>query len=323
VTATLGKKRIKGILNMTHFSNRLGAILIGVAVAIPAFADIPVNLRGTWVVDGDATVALLKKSPDWNEEEEQMLPMMQRMWASMSMTITADSISASRGKGKSDTVTADLVSTKKAGHILKITDENDKVTRAAFQFIPQDRLRVLTGKNKSDQGGPIWKRGQPTQDAPSSLEVFAEAMSLASQANTKADNTTHSKPAVQSVAKKQASGAGETGSVTNEISKVVLGMYHAVVVGDYDAATKYVSKEYKERSANAGGGLQRYWGAFLFESKRGKLDLEKTYIRQVKVDSTDANRFRVAVMRVYKSGKKVMKFHYLVKDDGKWKVTTK
>ena len=176
---------------MNHFSKRLGAILVGVAVAIPAFAEIPVNLRGTWVIDTAATTAVMKKSAEWNEEAEQMLPMMQRMWSSMAMTITADSMTASRGKKKEDTVTADLVSTKKTGHILKITDKKGKVTRAAFQLLPKDRFRILMGK-KDDEKSPIWKKGKPSQDVPSNLEMMAEVMSLASQSSTKADNTAHS-----------------------------------------------------------------------------------------------------------------------------------
>jgi hypothetical protein len=302
----LGKKRIKGILNMTHVSNRLGAILFGVAVAIPAFAEIPVDLRGDWVIDADATTAAMKKSSEWNDELEKMWPMQLSSMSRMSMTITSDSLVSKRG-GRSDTVTADLVSTKKTGHILKITDKKDKVTRVAFQLLPKDRLRMLTGR-KSDKDSPIWKKGESAKlDPDADRKLLSEVIATESGVH------------VQSVAKKASYSAGVSEELTNEISKVVLGMYRAAALGNYQEAKQCMSKSFV-KGRYYGRTDSEFWKRYLFVGERGELDTEKTYVWKVVVDPTDPSKATAVTKRVYKKGVRVNMAHRLIKADGKWLV---
>ncbi len=156
------------------------------------FADMAPYL-GEWQVDVPATFEAGKESPKYNAaDDERMKPMISKMLQSMSLTITSDTLTLSRGGKIAQTLTYALKSTTDGTTTVSVTMDED--THDFTLTLGAQRRMQLKSTGAPHLDYYVWMpQTTPPGDAPGVADIFAGAMGGAVTSNK--DNPTAAKPA--------------------------------------------------------------------------------------------------------------------------------
>lgn len=135
-------------------------VLVFTVMITSAFAELPAEIAGTWVLDAAATEKFIQTSPKWDAEGAKYLPSIIKRMLMVQYTFEDGSISASM-RGKAQKIPATLVKSEGNVHIFEVKAGEKEITITAT--INEQGLLNMRASNSDDGDYYLWKRG--TTDA--------------------------------------------------------------------------------------------------------------------------------------------------------------
>lgn len=139
------------------------SVVLGLAImvlsATGAMAEMPVRLKGTWILDAEATAALMKTSPKWKAEDEKYLPTILKRMSLMLYEFEDHAISVSM-RGKKQVLAVVLQESSAKKHVFKGTVEGETVAMTV-SFVGDATIKIRSSST-DDMDYYLWKRGRLT-----------------------------------------------------------------------------------------------------------------------------------------------------------------
>jgi hypothetical protein len=177
--------------NKEKMRNIKAFILTGIAViAMPAMglAEIPKELKGTWVLDIAPTIKHMKTSPGWNDQTEKDLPPIMKRMSQVMFEFTDDSLVLSV-RGKKNTIPVSLKSTQSNVYIFE-RNVGEKQSILTVSITKGTNI-IFRSPTNNELDSCLWKRGRLTKAQGPRDEALA--LELAMTGNKKPSD----KPAAQ------------------------------------------------------------------------------------------------------------------------------
>jgi len=127
-----------------------------------AFAELPAELAGSWVLDSEASEKFVKTSPKWDAEGAKFLPTILKRMAMVQYTFEEGSISVSM-RGKAQKIPASLVKSEGQVHTFE-AKAGDKTFTITATINEKGQLNMRS--SSTDDGDYyLWKRGTTAPSA--------------------------------------------------------------------------------------------------------------------------------------------------------------
>ncbi|MEO1856906.1 MAG: hypothetical protein ABGY95_06020 [Rubritalea sp.] len=127
------------------------------ALLTTAFAKLPAEIAGSWVLDSEATEKFIQTSPKWDAEGAKYLPSILKRMSMVEYTFEEGTISASM-RGKSQEIPATLVKSEGNVHVFEIKMGEKTFTITAT--INKKGQLNMRASNSDDGDYYLWTRGK-------------------------------------------------------------------------------------------------------------------------------------------------------------------
>lgn len=142
--------------------SRIG-IFLGVTIllifATKVLAEMPGELKGTWVLHAEATETYMKTSPKWKEEDKKYLPTIMKRMSQVQYEFEGSAIIVSM-RGKQQTVSVVLKKNNRKEYMFEGTIQGKAVTMTV-SFVDDGIIRIRSSAT-DDMDYYLWKRGRLT-----------------------------------------------------------------------------------------------------------------------------------------------------------------
>jgi hypothetical protein len=136
----------------------LMAMVVALACAGAARAQMPDALKGTWVIDAEASTAYMKTSPKWTDKDAEHLPMIFKHLAGVVYIFADNTIAVATGKER-QTYAATLKSRDGNTYVFDTKAGDQPITLTAT-LTAAGKLNVRSSAT-NDMDYYLWQRGQP------------------------------------------------------------------------------------------------------------------------------------------------------------------
>lgn len=126
-----------------------------------ASADMPSALRGTWILDAEATVKNLKTSPKWKAEDEKYLPSILKRMSQIEHGFTHDEVTVSF-RNKKQSIQVDAVKKDENKYLLSAKAGEHEIT-LTVTLKSGNRINIQSSAT-DDMDYYLWKRGALSKD---------------------------------------------------------------------------------------------------------------------------------------------------------------
>jgi len=147
-----------------------------------ALADMPKELKGTWILDAEATEKYVQTSPKWKDEDAKRLPMIMKRMSQVLYELKDGAMIATMW-GRSQTVAVTLNKRDGKSYVFdaKVRDQTMTMT---VTFV-SDATITIRSSTTDDMDYFLWKRGKlPKEAGPNDKALALEAMKKAMEQAT-------------------------------------------------------------------------------------------------------------------------------------------
>lgn len=134
-----------------------GCFIILMAWTCNVSAETPQVLKGSWILDAEATEKQIKSSPSFKAEDEKYLPAILKRMSLVSYTFTETAITVAM-RGKEQIMPVVLKEHEAAVYIFEGKAGEDTVTMTV-RFIDEETINIRSSAT-DDMDHYLWKRGQ-------------------------------------------------------------------------------------------------------------------------------------------------------------------
>lgn len=146
-------------------------------VVMGVFAEMPDELKGSWVIDEAATTEFMKTSPEWKTDNAKFIPSILKRMSQVVYLFEGDTICVSM-RGKTQTLPVTLKETRAEKYLFETQVRNETVTMTV-SFVDADTINIRSSSS-DDMLYYLWTRGTPTSDAvPSDSALAIDVMTQA------------------------------------------------------------------------------------------------------------------------------------------------
>ena len=144
-----------------------------------AWAEMPNELKGSWILDAPATEEHLKTSPQWKAEDAKFLPTILKRMSQFLFGFEEDAI-VSTMRGRQQVIPVELK--EKSGHTYVFEGKvRDQTITLTVSFV-DDRTISIRSSASDDMDYFLWKRGQLAEEAgPSDASLATEILEKATK----------------------------------------------------------------------------------------------------------------------------------------------
>ncbi|MBF0198535.1 MAG: hypothetical protein HQL32_12535 [Planctomycetes bacterium] len=141
---------------------QLAVILLATAFPLIGFAaEMPKELKGTWILDAKASEAYIQTSPKWKPKDAKYLPKIMKRMSQVLYTFKDDSIiAAMRGKEQAFPITS--VEREGENFLCKGNIKGKEVTLTVS--LRKDGVINIKSSTTDDMDYYIWKRGELSKE---------------------------------------------------------------------------------------------------------------------------------------------------------------
>jgi len=159
----------------------LGRVLVSMIIvatsATVASAEMPKELKGSWILDAQATQKYVKTSPKWKAEDEKHLPMIIKRMSQMQYKFTDDAIVMSM-RGREQVIPVSLKKSDAKKYVFDGKLRGQDVTMTVF-FMDDATINIRSSAT-DDMDYYLWKRGSlASKEGPSDKSLATEMMQKA------------------------------------------------------------------------------------------------------------------------------------------------
>ena len=160
----------------------IGKVLVVLAIlAVPvteAWAEMPKELKGSWILDASATEKHVTTSPQWTAEDAKYLPTIMKRMSQFVFEFEEDAIVSSM-RGKQQSLPVVLKENSGKTYVFEGTIRDERVT-VTVSFV-DDRTINIRSSATADMDYFLWKRGRLTDKAGAddkslAIEVMKKAL---------------------------------------------------------------------------------------------------------------------------------------------------
>jgi hypothetical protein len=158
---------------------KVGLIVALVAVvSMGVFGEMPAELKGSWVIDIDASVEYMKTSPRWVDADAKYLPSIMKRMAQMGYVFEEGAASLSfRGKALALPIT--LQESREDTYVFE-TVVKEQVVFLTVIFMDDETINIRSSSS-DDMHYYLWQRGELAgpagpSDSALAVEVMTEAI---------------------------------------------------------------------------------------------------------------------------------------------------
>ncbi len=129
-------------------------------VAMNVFAEVPVEIVGTWNLNKDATSKKLQSIEGWSEKDEAMLEKVLERMSNMTYIVKEQSIEVSVKGRVMVTFEAQEVSSEGENILVEgLAKRGDKKMKVTLTFIPQgEGLYIIKSSKTNDMDHYVWQK---------------------------------------------------------------------------------------------------------------------------------------------------------------------
>jgi len=146
---------------MSNIKRVLVAIAITGVAPIGAFAAMPEELKGSWILDAEATEKYMKTSPKWRAADEKYLPTILKRMSQVLYEFKGDTISVSM-RGKRQVLPVALKKSSSKKHVFE-GEVQGKLLTMTVAFVDDATINIRSSST-DDMHYYLWKRGHLTDN---------------------------------------------------------------------------------------------------------------------------------------------------------------
>jgi hypothetical protein len=148
-------------------------VLLSLITISSALAEMPAQIKGSWVIDAEGSEAFMKTSPKWDAAGAKFLPTILKRMAQVTYAFEGDNfVVAMRGKEHKLPVT--LVKSEGNTHIFE-AKRGEKVMTITVTLNDKDQLNVRSS-GSDDMDYYLWKRGEMAKAGASDEKLAVELL---------------------------------------------------------------------------------------------------------------------------------------------------
>lgn len=169
----------------------MGALMILAFSTTATLAEMPEELKGTWILDAQATEHYIMTSPKWKPETAKYLPTIMERMSYYVFEFDEGVIIASR-RAKKETLPVALKENDKKKYVFKGEIRNQTITMTVT-FVNDTTINIRSSAT-DDMDYYLWKRGRldknriSKDDRSQPIELMKKALNNSSIKSDEADN---------------------------------------------------------------------------------------------------------------------------------------
>ena len=153
------------------------SLFLLISMLTTSMAEMPDTLKGSWILNADATSLYIKTSPKWDASGEKYLPTILKRMSQMAYVFNDKAIVVSM-RGREQALPVTLSSSEDKTYVFDGELRGKSVTMTV-SFIDETTINIRSSAT-DDMDYYLWSRGEvPGEDGPSDEELATEVMKKA------------------------------------------------------------------------------------------------------------------------------------------------